>query len=100
MYLKNDRGEPDLIATHLLVYRVQFQLLITAKYTSALIKLLCKSNVRLYCFKPCNLFQHFSATVPKGNRMIQVEGHDVTFGKPKDFPSYGWDNEYGEVSCL
>lgn len=31
------------------------------------------------------------------NVMIRVEGKDVTFGKPDDFPSYGWDNEYGEV---
>lgn len=36
----------------------------------------------------------------KGNRMIGVSGCDVTFGKPKDFPSYGWDNEYGQVSML
>lgn len=31
------------------------------------------------------------------NTMIRVDGRDVTFGKPEDFPSYGWDNEYGEV---
>ena len=34
------------------------------------------------------------------NVMIRVEGKDVTFGKPDDFPSYGWDNEYGEVKRL
>lgn len=34
------------------------------------------------------------------NRMIRVEGAEVTFGKPKDFPSYGWDNEYGQVTCF
>ena len=32
--------------------------------------------------------------------MIRVDGRDVTFGKPEDFPSYGWDNEYGEVKRL
>lgn len=32
------------------------------------------------------------------NPLISVETQDVTFGKPKDFPSYGWDNEYGEFS--
>jgi len=32
--------------------------------------------------------------------MIRVNGQDVQFGKPKDFPSYGWDNEYGDISCL
>jgi 5-histidylcysteine sulfoxide synthase len=32
-----------------------------------------------------------------GNRMIAVEeGDSVDLGKPADFPSYGWDNEYGE----
>jgi len=30
------------------------------------------------------------------NRMIAVKGKDVKLGKPLDFPSYGWDNEYGE----
>ena len=27
--------------------------------------------------------------------MIPVEGDDVQLGKPRKFPSYGWDNEYG-----
>ncbi|XP_064624463.1 uncharacterized protein LOC135485961 isoform X2 [Lineus longissimus] len=31
------------------------------------------------------------------NRMVKVEGCDVTLGKPIDFPSYGWDNEYGKL---
>lgn len=30
-----------------------------------------------------------------GNEMIPVDGKDVVLGKPVDFPSYGWDNEYG-----
>lgn len=30
------------------------------------------------------------------NRMIPVKGNDIDLGKPADFPSYGWDNEYGE----
>lgn len=30
------------------------------------------------------------------NRMVSVSGSDVDLGKPADFPSYGWDNEYGE----
>ena len=30
------------------------------------------------------------------NRMIHVTGKDIKLGKPLDFPSYGWDNEYGE----
>mmetsp|Transcript_18508 Transcript_18508/g.37290 ORF Transcript_18508/g.37290 Transcript_18508/m.37290 type:complete len:947 (-) Transcript_18508:3117-5957(-) len=30
------------------------------------------------------------------NQMIAVKGNDIKLGKPLDFPSYGWDNEYGE----
>nr|KAG5714088.1 hypothetical protein BaRGS_020416 [Batillaria attramentaria] len=33
------------------------------------------------------------------NKMVRVEGGEVTLGKPTDFPSYGWDNEYGEFNC-
>jgi len=29
------------------------------------------------------------------NEMVHVTGGDVKLGKPRDFPSYGWDNEYG-----
>ena len=30
------------------------------------------------------------------NRMIEVPQSDVTIGKSRDFPSFGWDNEYGK----
>lgn len=30
------------------------------------------------------------------NELIDVEAGRVKLGKPRDFPSYGWDNEYGE----
>jgi len=30
------------------------------------------------------------------NKMIAVEKNNVDLGKPANFPSYGWDNEYGE----
>lgn len=30
------------------------------------------------------------------NRMIPVTKETVDLGKPADFPSFGWDNEYGE----
>ncbi|XP_071483049.1 uncharacterized protein [Diadema antillarum] len=33
----------------------------------------------------------------KGNPLIQVDQTDVVMGKPVDFPSYGWDNEYPEL---
>ena len=29
------------------------------------------------------------------NNMIEVAGREVTIGKPLDWPSFGWDNEYG-----
>jgi hypothetical protein len=34
------------------------------------------------------------------NNMIKVPKTRVKLGKPLDFPSYGWDNEYGNVDCL
>jgi 5-histidylcysteine sulfoxide synthase/putative 4-mercaptohistidine N1-methyltranferase len=30
------------------------------------------------------------------NEMLPVAAGTVNIGKPRDFPSYGWDNEYGE----
>lgn len=30
------------------------------------------------------------------NQMLPVKGGQATLGKPKYFPAYGWDNEYGE----
>ena len=30
------------------------------------------------------------------NEFISVGAQKVTVGKPRDFPSFGWDNEYGE----
>ncbi|XP_045158623.2 uncharacterized protein LOC123524473 [Mercenaria mercenaria] len=41
-----------------------------------------------------------SSNGPRENRMLRMGATDVTFGKPENFPSYGWDNEYGEVSCF
>ena len=29
--------------------------------------------------------------------MVKVPAGKVTLGKPQDFPSYGWDNEYGQA---
>nr|AMM72581.1 5-histidylcysteine sulfoxide synthase [Paracentrotus lividus] len=34
---------------------------------------------------------------PSKNPLLPVEGTEVTMGKPKDFPSYGWDNEYPQI---
>ena len=30
------------------------------------------------------------------NPLAPVEGQSLVLGKPRDWPSYGWDNEYGE----
>eukprot|EP00049_Salpingoeca_infusionum_P017557 m.353431 g.353431 ORF g.353431 m.353431 type:complete len:866 (+) comp16765_c0_seq1:400-2997(+) len=29
------------------------------------------------------------------NEMVDVQGGSIAIGKPRNFPSYGWDNEYG-----
>ena len=34
----------------------------------------------------------------KTNPMITVDEKKITYGKPEHFPSYGWDNEYGQVT--
>ena len=31
------------------------------------------------------------------NQFVKIPAGLATIGKPKDFPSYGWDNEYGEA---
>ncbi len=31
-----------------------------------------------------------------GNAFIKVDSTKIKLGKPKEFPSYGWDNSYGE----
>lgn len=33
------------------------------------------------------------------NEMIQIPETQVRLGKSFDYPSYGWDNEYGQVDC-
>lgn len=35
----------------------------------------------------------------KSNPLITVDVKKVTFGKPINFPSFGWDNEYGQMTC-
>lgn len=42
-----------------------------------------------------------SASVPAGsNELVRLggQGTKVTLGKPDDFPSFGWDNEYGQLT--
>ncbi|XP_022105429.1 ergothioneine biosynthesis protein 1-like isoform X2 [Acanthaster planci] len=34
------------------------------------------------------------------NKMVTVPACEVTVGKPRDFPSYGWDNEYPECKKM
>ena len=33
------------------------------------------------------------------NPMLPVSTQDITLGKPRNVPSYGWDNEYGQRDC-
>lgn len=33
------------------------------------------------------------------NPMIRMPETEVRIGKSFDFPTYGWDNEYGQVDC-
>ena len=47
------------------------------------------------CYWKLLLFCILGAGAGK-NTMIRVASSEVTIGKPYDFPSYGWDNEYGE----
>ncbi len=39
----------------------------------------------------------YSTTNFPNNEFIAVEGQTVHLGKAEDFPSFGWDNEYGSV---
>lgn len=32
------------------------------------------------------------------NRMLKMIETEVKLGKPIDYPSFGWDNEYGELN--
>ena len=32
------------------------------------------------------------------NELLHVPAGEVTMGKPWEFPSFGWDNEYGQVT--
>ncbi|XP_067893606.1 uncharacterized protein [Heterodontus francisci] len=34
------------------------------------------------------------------NPLIKVPASQVTYGKPRNFPSYGWDNEYGQMTAV
>lgn len=39
-----------------------------------------------------------STNGPAGpNKFVQVPEGDVVLGKSRDFPTYGWDNEYGHT---
>ena len=53
-----------------------------------------------YCFTNINvrLLLFYLADSAVSNEMVTVPEGKVTFGKPVDFPSYGWDNEYGQAT--
>ena len=39
--------------------------------------------------------QPHAASPPGPNEFVKIPGGLASVGKPSDFPSYGWDNEYG-----
>ncbi len=41
-------------------------------------------------------FIFVAGTPPGPNKMVKVPTGVAVVGKPRDFPSYGWDNEYGQ----
>jgi len=43
-----------------------------------------------------DIYSPTEKTVAPANEIIAVEGGTVHIGKPADWPTYGWDNEYGE----
>ena len=40
---------------------------------------------------------HPAASPPGANEFVRIPAGVASVGKPNDFPSYGWDNEYGLV---
>lgn len=52
-----------------------------------------------WSYGPFRLGKSNAADVLVNNPMIRVNDTDVRLGKSVDFPSYGWDNEYGRVDC-
>ncbi|CAI9726561.1 Hypothetical predicted protein [Octopus vulgaris] len=50
---------------------------------------------------PTWVYAEMKTGTPVGpNSLVALEGREVQLGKPRNFPSYGWDNEYGESRCL
>ena len=43
----------------------------------------------------CNLFLASLDSPPGPNEFVRIPAGVASIGKPNDFPSYGWDNEYG-----
>ena len=48
----------------------------------------------------CYYIEYFTyiADSAVSNELVTVPEGKVTFGKPVDFPSYGWDIEYGQLT--
>lgn len=40
-------------------------------------------------------FPSSAGTPPGPNEFVKIPAGMAAVGKPNDFPSYGWDNEYG-----
>jgi len=55
-----------------------------------------------YLKKPENLnYAEYSTESFPQNEFIEIrESHKVKLGKPNDFPTFGWDNEYGDITLV
>ena len=54
-----------------------------------------KNNYTFKCFT--NIMFMFSESSAGENVLVRVPAGKVTVGKPQDFPSYGWDCDYGQM---
>jgi formylglycine-generating enzyme required for sulfatase activity/SAM-dependent methyltransferase len=54
------------------------------------------SNIYTFLLSQYGSLPHQDASVGE-NLFVRVPTGKVTLGKPLSFPSYGWDNEYGQV---
>ena len=63
--------------------------------SSVLIREMPKHLVQTPKYWPKPHDSHLNASSHPKNEMLRVDRSTVTLGKPDDFPTFGWDNEYG-----
>ena len=79
--------------THTYIYSVVCTLRIHLETSSVLLRQLPVEFLKC----PVNWkYAPLAANTPAGsNEFVQIHEKEVIIGKPYDFPTYGWDNEYG-----